>query len=66
MDDGKKRYHCRVEGCHKSFSTSGHLTRHAQNHSGVRKYRCDYPGCTSAFFRPDTLRLVPLLLWCLY
>ncbi|ORY40446.1 hypothetical protein BCR33DRAFT_719436, partial [Rhizoclosmatium globosum] len=43
------------------FSTSGHLTRHAANHSGTRKYRCDVPGCSSAFFRPDTLREPDLL-----
>ncbi|ORY40447.1 hypothetical protein BCR33DRAFT_719437 [Rhizoclosmatium globosum] len=29
-----KRYHCKHEGCSKSFSTSGHLARHAKNHTG--------------------------------
>ncbi|KAJ3092818.1 hypothetical protein HK100_006838 [Physocladia obscura] len=31
-----------------------HLLRHGVNHSGVRNYVCDVPGCTATFFRSDT------------
>ncbi|KAI8834976.1 hypothetical protein BJ741DRAFT_608794 [Chytriomyces cf. hyalinus JEL632] len=36
-------------------SNSAHLARHALVHSGFRRYKCTYPGCTGAFFRADGL-----------
>ncbi|KAI8622171.1 hypothetical protein BC830DRAFT_1090349 [Chytriomyces sp. MP71] len=51
----EKRHCCTHPGCTKSFSTSAHLTRHAINHTGVRKYKCTWPSCTSSFYRADGL-----------
>ncbi|KAI9353649.1 hypothetical protein BDR26DRAFT_9496 [Obelidium mucronatum] len=50
-----KRFQCTVPGCGKVFTTNAHLSRHALNHSGVRKHKCNVPGCTSTFYRTDAL-----------
>ncbi|KAJ3059758.1 hypothetical protein HDU98_004201 [Podochytrium sp. JEL0797] len=51
-----KRYHCTEQGCRKAFTTNAHLVRHGLYHSGVRKHRCDVPGCTSTFYRSDAMK----------
>lgn len=50
---GKKRYPCPFPGCEKTFSTSGHSSRHSRIHTGEKPYRCSYPGCNAQFSRYD-------------
>ena len=50
---GKKRYPCPFPGCDKTFSTSGHSSRHSRIHTGEKPYRCSYPGCNAQFSRYD-------------
>ncbi|KAI9351507.1 hypothetical protein BDR26DRAFT_1003462 [Obelidium mucronatum] len=49
----KKRFHCGVEGCGGSFSTSGHLARHQRIHIGARPFACNL--CPRTFYRHDNL-----------
>ncbi|WFD33017.1 hypothetical protein MSPP1_004074 [Malassezia sp. CBS 17886] len=49
----KKRYPCPFPGCDKTFSTSGHSTRHSRIHTGEKPYHCSYPGCDAQFSRYD-------------
>ncbi|WFC98770.1 hypothetical protein MYAM1_001502 [Malassezia yamatoensis] len=51
--DGKKRYLCPFAGCDKTFSTSGHSSRHSRIHTGEKPYHCTYPGCRAQFSRYD-------------
>ncbi|KAI9474369.1 hypothetical protein BX667DRAFT_532000 [Coemansia mojavensis] len=51
----KRKYHCLHPGCGKSFTTSGHLSRHFRIHTGEKNYHCLYPGCTSRFSRQDNM-----------
>lgn len=51
--NGKKRYPCPFPGCDKTFSTSGHSSRHSRIHTGERPYRCSFPGCNAQFSRYD-------------
>lgn len=46
-----RKYQCKT--CIKSFTTSGHLARHARIHTGERKHQCPFPGCASRFARQD-------------
>jgi hypothetical protein len=34
----KKRYHCSIEGCHKSFYQKTHLEIHTRAHTGVKPF----------------------------
>ncbi|KAI8836114.1 hypothetical protein BC829DRAFT_365262 [Chytridium lagenaria] len=53
------RYECQWPNCAKTFSTSGHLSRHARIHLGFKPFECDYPGCDARFSRSD--KYVPIL-----
>ncbi|ODV88448.1 hypothetical protein CANCADRAFT_58741 [Tortispora caseinolytica NRRL Y-17796] len=48
-----RRYQCEVEGCGKTFTTSGHLARHRRIHTGEKKFVCNVNGCTARFSRQD-------------
>ncbi|KZO98774.1 hypothetical protein CALVIDRAFT_525774 [Calocera viscosa TUFC12733] len=49
----RKLHQCAV--CFKSFTTSGHHTRHARIHTGVKPHVCPYPGCEKDCSRLDNL-----------
>ncbi|OQV26109.1 putative Zinc finger protein 180 [Hypsibius exemplaris] len=42
-ETGKPKYTC--SECGKEFSWKSYLERHAQTHSGIKPFECDYPGC---------------------
>ncbi|KAJ6585276.1 hypothetical protein B0H19DRAFT_1250139 [Mycena capillaripes] len=50
----QKRYVC--QDCDKAFSTSSHLGRHSRVHTGVKDYKCDWPGCETRCSRQDNLQ----------
>lgn len=47
----RRKHRCRV--CKRSFTTSGHLTRHNRIHTGEKNHLCRYPGCGQRFSRHD-------------
>ncbi|KAF7726041.1 hypothetical protein EC973_009106 [Apophysomyces ossiformis] len=51
----RRKYHCTEPGCHKSFTTSGHLARHNRIHTGEKNFPCLFPGCQSRFSRQDNM-----------
>ncbi|KAI9027074.1 hypothetical protein DFJ74DRAFT_766382 [Hyaloraphidium curvatum] len=53
-----KAFRCTFPGCDKSFTTSGHLSRHRRNHAAYadRPFACPVPGCPLRFTRTDNLR----------
>ncbi|KAI8808363.1 hypothetical protein BJ742DRAFT_664396, partial [Cladochytrium replicatum] len=51
----QKRFTCNLEECGKSFTTSGHLARHARIHTGQKPFQCLVDGCTSRFSRQDNM-----------
>ncbi|KAI7870215.1 hypothetical protein BDF14DRAFT_155838 [Spinellus fusiger] len=51
----RRKYICTSTGCHKSFTTSGHLARHNRIHTGEKNFSCLYPGCPSRFSRQDNM-----------
>ncbi|KAI9030012.1 hypothetical protein CLU79DRAFT_419361 [Phycomyces nitens] len=51
----RRKYHCTSPGCHKSFTTSGHLARHNRIHTGEKNFGCLHPGCLSRFSRQDNM-----------
>ncbi|KAJ7495680.1 hypothetical protein B0H11DRAFT_1716596 [Mycena galericulata] len=50
----KKNHICSV--CKSRFSTTGHLARHTQTHTGQRSYKCPFPGCQTKCSRKDNLQ----------
>ncbi|KAI8824566.1 uncharacterized protein EV422DRAFT_484777, partial [Fimicolochytrium jonesii] len=44
--------------CGKTFSTTGHLSRHARGHTDDRPHACEFPDCDRKFTRADNLREV--------
>ncbi|KAK4074917.1 transcriptional regulator family: C2H2 zinc finger [Purpureocillium lilacinum] len=55
----RKRYPCRCRdshGCERTFTTSGHATRHSRIHTGDKNIQCTYPGCGKTFTRPDNMK----------
>ncbi|KAI8329025.1 hypothetical protein EDC96DRAFT_549207 [Choanephora cucurbitarum] len=55
IEESKRKYHCTEPGCHKSFTTSGHLARHNRIHTGEKNFPCLFPGCQSRFSRQDNM-----------
>ncbi|SPN97809.1 related to transcriptional repressor [Cephalotrichum gorgonifer] len=54
-----KRYPCRFRdshGCDKSFTTSGHASRHSRIHTAEKAVQCTYAGCQKKFTRADNMK----------
>ncbi|KAK1769473.1 hypothetical protein QBC33DRAFT_556768 [Phialemonium atrogriseum] len=54
-----KRYPCRyrdTHGCEKTFTTSGHASRHSKIHTAEKAVPCTHPGCTKKFTRADNMK----------
>jgi uncharacterized Zn-finger protein len=56
---GLKRYPCRFRetmGCEKTFTTSGHASRHSKIHTAEKGVSCSWPGCQKKFTRADNMK----------
>lgn len=54
-----KRFPCRyreAHGCDKTFTTSGHASRHSKIHTAEKAVPCTHPGCTKKFTRADNMK----------
>lgn len=47
----RRKYICKI--CSRGFTTSGHLARHNRIHTGEKRHKCQFPGCTQRFSRHD-------------
>ena len=59
QDRPTKRYPCRYRdshGCEKTFTTSGHASRHSKIHTAEKAVQCTYPGCHKKFTRADNMK----------
>lgn len=55
-DGSQKRYPCKDPSCDKSFTTSGHASRHAKIHEGNKPISCTFAGCPKRFTRQDNMK----------
>lgn len=56
---GPKRYPCRhrdTHGCDKTFTTSGHASRHSKIHTAEKGVVCTWKGCQKKFTRGDNMK----------
>lgn len=54
-----KRYPCRFKdthGCEKTFTTSGHASRHSKIHTAEKAVHCTFPDCHKKFTRADNMK----------
>ncbi|KXJ89209.1 hypothetical protein Micbo1qcDRAFT_14901 [Microdochium bolleyi] len=54
-----KRYPCRYRdshGCEKTFTTSGHASRHSKIHTAEKAVQCTFAGCNKKFTRADNMK----------
>ncbi|KAL2178583.1 uncharacterized protein P884DRAFT_240505 [Thermothelomyces heterothallicus CBS 202.75] len=54
-----KRFPCRyreTHGCDKTFTTSGHASRHAKIHTAEKGVNCSFEGCPKRFTRADNMK----------
>ncbi|XP_071101482.1 zinc finger protein 91-like [Haliotis cracherodii] len=51
----KQVYLC--DDCGKSFNSKSGLNRHKVKHTGIRKHKCQHPGCERAFFFNAELKI---------
>jgi hypothetical protein len=54
-----KRYPCRYKdshGCDKTFTTSGHASRHSKIHTAEKAVGCSFAGCMKKFTRADNMK----------
>lgn len=52
----QKRYPCKDPNCDRTFTTSGHASRHAKIHEGLKPIPCTHPGCPKRFTRQDNMK----------
>ncbi|CAL8072902.1 unnamed protein product [Orchesella dallaii] len=50
------QYCCSVKGCRKYFSKLSRLKYHENTHLAEKPFKCDYEGCTCAYYRPNHLK----------
>lgn len=58
-DRGGKRYPCRFRdsnNCNKTFTTSGHASRHSKIHTAEKGVHCTHEGCPKKFTRADNMK----------
>lgn len=58
-DRSGKRYPCRYRdshGCEKTFTTSGHASRHSKIHTAEKAVQCSFSGCHKKFTRADNMK----------
>lgn len=56
---GTKRFNCRYRdslGCDKTFTTSGHASRHSKIHTAEKAVPCTFKGCQKKFTRNDNMK----------
>ncbi|KAK3394555.1 hypothetical protein B0H63DRAFT_49670 [Podospora didyma] len=59
VDRSGKRYPCRYRdshGCEKTFTTSGHASRHSKIHTAEKAVPCSFPNCSKKFTRADNMK----------
>ncbi|KXL44147.1 hypothetical protein M433DRAFT_78418 [Acidomyces richmondensis BFW] len=52
----RKRYHCDIAGCGKSFYQKTHLEIHNRAHTGVKPFVCKEPTCGQRFSQLGNLK----------
>ncbi|KAK3311330.1 uncharacterized protein B0T15DRAFT_71336 [Chaetomium strumarium] len=58
-EKGGRRYPCRfrdTHGCDKTFTTSGHASRHSKIHTSEKSIPCSFQGCLKKFTRTDNMK----------
>jgi hypothetical protein len=58
-DKAPKRYPCKFRvtlNCYKTFTTSGHASRHSRIHTAEKAVQCRHPGCPKKFTRADNMK----------
>jgi hypothetical protein len=59
LEKKPKRYSCRfwaTHGCNKTFTTSGHASRHSKIHTAEKAVACMHPSCQKKFTRVDNMK----------
>ncbi|KAK6586274.1 hypothetical protein PZA11_001331 [Diplocarpon coronariae] len=59
QERGPKRYPCRhreTHNCDKTFTTSGHASRHSKIHTAEKGVVCTWKGCQKKFTRGDNMK----------
>ncbi|KAB7501108.1 Transcription factor IIIA [Armadillidium nasatum] len=54
IHSNENRYSCKE--CGQSFRKQQHLKTHSFQHTGVKPYKCEHPGCESSFLIPSKLK----------
>jgi len=57
----RKRYHCSVPGCNKSFYQKTHLEIHTRAHTGVKPFVCKEPSCGQRFSQLGNLKVCNII-----
>ncbi|KAI8899293.1 hypothetical protein BC833DRAFT_524893, partial [Globomyces pollinis-pini] len=53
----QRKYVCAFPKCQRSFTTSGHLSRHTKIHTGDKPHICLIASCHKRFSRKDSMML---------
>ena len=58
----RKRYHCSIPGCNKSFYQKTHLEIHTRAHTGVKPFVCKEPSCGQRFSQLGNLKVCSIVI----